>query len=176
MDPKFEDPADLEAIFAFGNLVEDLILQPHQANWNHPDIELAKDMDRTFRADPICQQLLYVHDLRRQHEWYRNDRFGVPSRCKMDGDSKILNLVFELKGLSIDSENAFEGSIDRFDYDQGLAWYLDVSGYKRALLVAVSKKSPKRLFKRIVDRDHVYYKRGLEKVKKNVKLWKEMFG
>lgn len=168
-----QDPADLKEIYAFGHLVEDLILQPHLADYNHKDFGLAKDMETTFRNDELCQKLLYVHDLRRQHEWYRSDRYGVPARCKMDGDSKILSLVFELKGLSVDSEKAFEASIDRFHYDQGLAWYLDVSGYRQALLVAVSKKAPKKIFKRIVDRNHPYYIKGKEKVIKSVKLFKE---
>jgi hypothetical protein len=175
LDPKFQDPADLEAIFEFGNLVEDVILQPHQANWQHKDIELAKQMCCTFSNDSICNSLLFVTDFRRQHEWYRTDRFGVPARCKMDGDSKKLDLVFELKGLSVTTEHSFEEAIDRFDYDQGLAWYLDVSGYKRALIVGVSKKTPERLFKRLIDRDHYYYKRGIAKVNKSIKLWKEMF-
>lgn len=174
-DPKFQDPADLEEIFEFGRLVEDVTFQPNQANWGHRDIELAKDMAKTFRDDYICGQLLLIHDLRRQHEFYRSNRFGVPARCKMDGDSKILDLVLEFKGLSVTSEKAFEDAIDRFDYDQGLAWYLDVSGYKRALIVGVSKKSPGRLFKRLVDRDHPHYKRGLSKVEKSIKLWKEYF-
>lgn len=174
IDPKFEDPADLEEIFAFGNLVEDVILEPHKANYQHKDIEKAKEMERTFRADPICNKLLATYDLRRQHEFYRLDRFGVKARCKMDADSKALGLVFELKGLAVESDNAFEEAIDRFDYDQGLAWYLDVSGYRKALIVAVSKKKTDRLFKRIVDRDHVYYKRGLVKVKKSIVLWKQI--
>ena|SRR5688572_22847664 len=175
MDPKFQDPADLEEIFAFGRLVEDCILQPHQADYTHKDIDKALAMARTFKADSICQQLLWVHDLRRQHEFYRSNTFGVPARCKMDGDSKMLSLVFELKGLAVETERAFEEAIDRFDYDQGLAWYLDVSRYKRALLVAVSKKNTSRLFKRIVDRNHVYYQRGVMKVEKNVQLFLETF-
>lgn len=175
LDPKFEDPADLEEIFAFGRLVEDCILQPHQADYNHKDIEKALAMARTFKADSICQQLLWVHDLRRQHEFYRSNRFGVPARCKMDGDSKALGLVFELKGLAVETERAFDEAIQRFDYDQGLAWYLDVSGYRQALLVAVSKKNTSRLFKRIVNRDHEYYKRGIVKVEKSVHLFLEMF-
>jgi hypothetical protein len=175
-DPKFQDPADLEEIFAFGKLVEDLILQPHKANYNHRDIGKAQEMERTFRDDPICRQLLHIHDLRRQHEFYRLDRYHVKARCKMDADSKLMGLVFELKGLSVTSDSAFEDSIDHFHYDQGLAWYLDVSGYRRALLVAVSKKKTDKLFKRIVDRDHVYYKRGVVKVKKAINLWHQYFG
>lgn len=175
VDPKFEDPADLEEIFAFGRLVEDIILQPHQADYNHKDIGKAHDMARTFKADSICQQLLWIHDLRRQHEFYRSNVFGVPARCKMDGDSKALSLVFELKGLAVETERAFEDAVDRFDYDQGIAWYLDVSGYKQALIVAVSKKNTSRLFKRIVNRDHQYYKRGVVKIEKSVELFLNTF-
>lgn len=175
MDPKFQDPADLEEIFAFGHLVEDIILQPHQADYNHKNIDKALAMAATFKADSICRQMLWIHDLRRQHEFYRSNVFGVPARCKMDGDSKAMGLVFELKGLAVESERAFEDAIERFDYDQGLAWYLDVSGYKQALLVAVSKKNTSKLFKRVVDRNHLYYKRGVDKVEKNVKLFLETF-
>jgi len=175
INPDFQDPSDLEEIFAFGRLVEDCIMQPHQANYEHQDIEKALSMARTFKTDPICQQLLWVHDLRRQHEWYRSNRFGVPARCKMDGDSRALSLVFELKGLSVETDRAFDDAVNRFHYDQGIAWYLDVSGYRQALLVAVSKKNTSRLFKRIVNRQHDYYKRGVVKIEKNVKLFLETF-
>lgn len=176
VDPKFEDPANLQDIFDFGNLVENVIFQPHLVDWNHKDIELAKNMATTFRADNICRQLLLVDDFRRQHEWYRSSRFGVKARCKMDGDSKKLGMIVEFKGLSIDNEDAFENAISRFDYDQGLAWYMDVSGYHRALIVAVSKKRPGRIFKRIVDRNHEYYARGVKKVHSAIRLWKQFFG
>lgn len=175
MDPKFQDPADLEEIFAFGRLVEDLILQPHQADYEHKDIDKAIAMCGTFKRDSICQQILWLHDLRRQHEFYRSNVFGVPARCKTDGDSKASGLVFELKGLSVDSERAFEDAIDRFDYDQGLAWYLDVTRYQRALLVAVSKTNTSKLFKRVVDRAHPYYQRGVVKIEKSIQLFLDTF-
>lgn len=175
MDPKFQDPADLEEIFRFGRLVEDCILQPHQAEYEHPDIDKALAMARTFKADPLCRQMLWIHDLRRQHEFYRSNVFGVPARCKTDGDSKAMELVFELKGLAVESERAFEDAINRFDYDQGITWYLDVSGYQQVLLVAVSKKNTSKLFKRVVDRNHLYYKRGLNKIGISVKLFLETF-
>lgn len=175
IDPKFEDPADIEEIFKFGRLVEDLIFQPHQADYGHKDLGLAMDMAETFRKDPICSQILYVHDLRRQHEWYRSDVLGVPGRCKTDADSKALNLIFELKGLSIGSDAAFESAIDRFDYDQGLFWYQRTTLQPRHLLVAVSKKAPKKIFKRLTDIHHLYYDRGQAKAVKHLRMWKEMF-
>lgn len=175
---KFEEPPNLQAIFEFGHLVENVIFQPHLVdNWCHRDIDLAKAMAKTFQKDPICRQFLMVNDFRCQHEYYRADRgFGLPTKCMTDGDSKKLDMLLEFKGLSIDTENAFEEAIDRFDYDQGLAWYLDTTLRRRALIVACSKKSPDRLFKRIVDRDHIYYKRGLNKVHAGVRTWKRYFG
>lgn len=175
IDPKFEDPADIEEIFKFGHLVEDLIFQPHQADYAHKDLGLAQDMAKTFRDDPICKQILYVHDLRRQHEWYRSDVLGVPGRAKTDADSKSLEMIFELKGLSVKSEQEFESAIDRFDYDQGIYWYHSVTQQPRHLLVAVSKKAPKKIFKRLTGIYHPYYEHGRDKAMKNLRMWKEMF-
>lgn len=175
---KFDEPPNLKAIFEFGHLVENVIFQPHLVNWNHKDIELAKAMAKTYQKDPVCRMFLMVQDFRCQHEYYRSDRCGIglSTKCMTDGDSKKLDMFLEFKGLSIDSENQFEEAIDRFDYDQGLAWYLDTTCYKRGLIVAGSKKSPDRLFKRIVDRDHVYYRRGLNKIHAGVATWKRYFG
>ena len=175
---KFEEPPNLKEIFEFGHLVENVIFRPHLVNWKHKDIELAKAMAVTYQKDQICRQFLMVPDFRCQHEYYRSDRVGIglPTKCMTDGDSRKLNMFLEFKGLSIESNTQFEESIDRFDYDQGLAWYLDTTGFKRALIVACSKKSPDRLFKRIVDRDHEYYRRGLNKVHAGVRTWKRYFG
>lgn len=175
IDPKFEDPADLDEIFAFGTLVHAMILEPHKADLNHKDYGLAMDMAKTFMADPMCVQLLHVHDLRREHEFYRNNVFGINARCKCDAESKALDLVFEFKGLSVASDREFEGAIDRFDYDQAVPWYLNVARRRKYLLVGGSKKAPKRLFKRIVDHQHPYYHSGMVKVDKAIKQFLEMF-
>lgn len=171
----YHDPADLKEIFDFGNLVENVIFQPHLADYKHPDIELAYKMRDTYMADDMCRQLLMVSDFRPQHEWYRSKVYDVAARCKADGDSKKLSLILEFKGLAVDSDKAFEEAINHFHYDQGLCWYLDVSGYQRALIVAVSKKSPNKLFKRIIDRNHPYYKSGKLKVEKCIRHYKTMF-
>ena len=173
LDPKFEDPADLKEIFEFGTLTHHLVLQPHLANHQHKDIGLATLMSQTVFKDDLCRQLFFMPDFRREYEFYRSDVYGVHARCKADGDSKMLSLCFEFKGLSVTTDKQFEEAIDRFDYDQAAAWYLDVSQRRRYLIAGVSKKSPDRIFKRIVDREHVYYKRGRVKVEKAVKLLRE---
>jgi hypothetical protein len=157
------DPGELEEIFEFGHLVEDCIFAPHQANYAHRDIEKALEMARTFRGDKLCQEILLAPDLRRQHQWYRNDVYGVHARCMADADSKWLSLIFEFKGLSVNNEASFYNAIDRYDYDMGLAWYLDTTHYKRAIIVAASKTNTKKLFKCVVDREHPIYLKGLYK-------------
>jgi hypothetical protein len=175
IDPKFQDPADLEEIFAFGTLVHALIFEPHKADREHKDYGLAMDMAKAFMNHQLCRQILHVHDLRREHEFYRSDVFGVPARCKADAESRELDMIFEYKGLGVTNEKAFEDAISRFDYDQAVPWYMDVGRRKRYLLVSGSKKAPKRLFIRLVDRNHQYYHQGLEKVYKAIKLFLETF-
>lgn len=188
VDPKFDDPADLEEIFKFGTLVHALIFEPHKTDLNHRDYNLAVDMSKTFFNDPMCQMFIGMRDFEREKEFYNppmnyepeEDEVvgidGIHARCKMDGSSWMMKAVMEFKGLSVESEKAFEVAMDRFDYDMGLAWYLDVSKYAQCLVVGVSKKSPKKIFKRIADRKHPYYLRGREKVKQHVKILKELVG
>ena len=175
IDPKFEDPADIDRIFSFGTLFHALVLEPHKADYTHPDYELANRMAKNFFKEKICREIfMKTYDLRREHEYYRSSYMGVNARCKVDFESKALSLCGELKGLSVSSDKALDEAIDRFDYDQGLAWYLDLTGHKRYFFAAPSKVAEK-VFKRLFDRDHHHYKRGKEKVKKAIKLYNEMF-
>lgn len=188
VDPKFDDPADLEEILKFGTLVHALIFEPHKADPNHKDYGLAVDMSKTFFNDPMCRDFIHLHDFEREKEFYNPPEGynkaedeevgvdGVYARCKMDGSSFGLKTVMEFKGLSCESEKSFEAAMDRFDYDMGLAWYLDVSGYQRCLMVGVSKKSPKRIFKRIADRNHPYYRSGRKKIVQHIEILKELVG
>lgn len=185
IDPKFEDPSDLVEIFVFGTLVHALILEPHNADLTHKDIVLAKRMRDTFFNDRLCRDFISLPDFEREKEFYnppleeedeRDGPYGIKQRIKADGWSTMMNTIMEFKGVSCESEKSFETAIDRFDWDQGLAFYLDTCGAQNALLVGVSKKSPKQIFKRFIDRNHVYYKRGRVKVLKHVQLLKEYVG
>jgi hypothetical protein len=175
VDPKFEDPADLEEIFKFGTLFHALVLEPHKADRTHPQLELAERMAKTFMKDPLAQKILMIPDLKREQEFYRTNRWGgADVRCKADLYSKSLKFCGELKGLKVNSESQLEEAMDRFDYDQAVAWYLDITEAKHYLIGAVSKTTDK-IFKRYVDRNHPYYKRGIVKVEKAVRLYREMF-
>lgn len=170
-----EDQQNLEEIFDLGTLIHAILLEPHLANHSHKDYELAKEMAKTFMKDKLCHQLMFLSDFKREWEFYRQNVHGIKARCKMDGKSASMSAILEYKGLACRSQKEFEEAIYRFNYDQGAAWYLDVTQYKYCLIVAVSKKDPRRIFKQLIDRDHLIYKTGEVKVVKAVNLWRNFF-
>lgn len=171
-----QEPPNLNRIFEFGILFEDLLLQPLKANTADPDYELAKDMVKTAHQDVIISKLMSVADFRAQHEFYRYDVFGFKGRCKTDGDSKMLNMILELKSLGITTQNQFLESIDHFDYDRAGAWYVDCTRIDRQLIAGVSKKEPSRIFKHLITKGDTMYKNGVIKIDKAKRLINQMVG
>lgn len=175
----------LQAIFDFGSEFDVAIFEPHKrgtfSDLSPEKNELIKTMAASFWKDEMLRQIMMGPDFRRQHEFYRVNRFGLEGiRCKCDGDSRKLGLILELKGLAVSTEKAFKESILHLDYDQGAAWYLEgASGYvryERVLIAGVSKTDPERPpFKMLIDRNHDYYLSGMGKIEYGTKIWK-MFG
>lgn len=170
------EPENLDNIFSFGILFEDLLLQPLKADHTHKDYELAKEMVNTTHKDPVVGRLLSLADFRVQHEYYRHDVFGFKGRCKTDGDSKMLDMMLELKSLAVTTDNQFREAIDHFNYDRAAAWYINCTYLRRQLIVGVSKKEPKRIFKNLVVKDDVMYKSGVMKIDKVKRVITEIVG
>jgi hypothetical protein len=191
------EPENLEEIFDLGTLIHACLLEPKIAemivnkkltdaiarnasideiNKINEDYELAKAMAATIRKHPIIGPLMLFRDFKVEHEFYRYNIHGVDARCICDGASRALDFVFEYKGLSVTTENAFRDAIVNFDYDQGAAWYLDTAKRKRMIIAGVSKKDPRKIFKVLIDRDHIYYKTGLEKVLMALEIKKQLIG
>lgn len=197
-DPK-PQPDNLEEIFDLGSLIHAVLLEPVRISgpfiatdgseaayllnedkkitrFTSKQYFLAKTMAETFMRDELCQRLIMWRDFKREHEFYRTGLFGIRDgvRCKADGYSKELSIGLEYKGLAIANDKAFEEAIVRLDYDQGLAWYLDIMRVKQFLIVGASKKDPKKIFKRLVDRNHPYYQSGMVKIEKCVKMYSNL--
>lgn len=173
-----QKPENIQQIYDFGSAFHGGILEPHKdvPNVSDNDKQLISRMHKTIWADDLLRNMILIPDFRREHEFYRENIHGVKARCKMDGSSKMMSTILELKGLSVSTYKAFIEAVDRFDYDQGAAWYLDVTRYKQCLIAGISKKEPDRLFKLLIDRDHQMYKSGVVKIKKSVSAWKMLLG
>lgn len=172
-------PDNLQAIFDFGTELHAGILEHHKMQpdaINQAQKELIAEMEKTFWRDTLCRNFVMQKDFRREHEFYRLNRFGVGARCKCDGESAGLHAILELKGLAVTSQKQFIESIMHLDYDQGAAWYINVASghvpYEHKLIVGISKKEPDRLFKVLIDKNNELYKSGLKKVHKAVGIWK----
>jgi hypothetical protein len=186
-------PENIQLLYDFGTEFHSGIIEPHKMDVSKitpEQVDLIKEMSKTFWKDDMCRKISMMDDFRREHEFYRLNRFGIGARCKTDGDSRKLRIILELKGLAVSSQKAFEESLLHLDYDQGAAWYLEVATnkegimlaipqacfYNYKLIVGISKKNPDMLFKLLIDRHHPYYKSGLTKVKYGVHIWKDVYG
>ena len=169
-------PENLDGIFEFGTLSHHLILEAEKANYLHEDIRKGLEMKDTFYDDPFCRAFVEHPNFEAEKEFHRNNLLGVSAKCRMDGSIRSRKEILEFKSLAITTQSAFEEAIYHFDYDMGLAWYLDVSQYDVELIVAISKKKTDRLFKMVIDRDHDVYKSGLEKYTEWTAKYKELFG
>lgn len=177
-----EKPENIQDIYDMGTETHSGVIEPHKMRvgiLDQDQIELISAMSKTFWRDKMCRDIMMAPDLRREHEFYRVNRFGLEgARCKADSESRKLQVCLELKGLSVSTEKGFRDAILHHDYDQAGAWYLNTmtgfNFYRYQLIVGLSKKNPDLLFKMLIDRSHPYYASGMEKVKYGVTLWKQM--
>lgn len=165
---------NLQAIFDAGTLNHNVLLEPHKADKNHVGYKLASDMAKTVLSDKTCRDLIMMPDFKREYEFYRANMFGLKGvRCKADGYSKQMSAIFEYKGLSITTENGFDNAIANLDYDQSAFFYLNIVKCEYYLIAGVSKKDPRKLFKRLITKEHPYYFSGERKVHASVNVWKQ---
>jgi hypothetical protein len=173
---KREAPANLDKIFELGTLIHSSILEPHTANTNHKDYDLACRMRDTFWKDDFCRNFAMAKDFQREYEVYSTVEVGgmqFNSRCKCDGIRTGLNIILEIKGLNVDTEKAFMDALPSFDYDQGVAHYMLTKKAPMEVIVGLSKKKPERLFKKIVKMHDNFYAEGEQKLIDALKLLME---
>jgi hypothetical protein len=194
MGTDYVEPENLPKIFEMGTLNHCALLEPHKADlWLKRAIELAtseherkeaqakynlaKRMAATVLKDTICRSVIMAPDFRREHEWYRPNCLGFHgTRCKTDGDSRKLGVVFEYKGLAVATDSGFMSALQHHDYDQASCLYLNTTKLPLWLIACVSKDHPDRLFKRLVDRNHKIYKDGEAKIEKAKEKYRLLVG
>ena len=169
-------PENLQLIFEFGNLFHRSILEPHlitDEDKKADGYKLAQEMSKRFWQEEMCRDFAMAKDFKREHEFYEKltvDGMQIDARCKADGARTKMKFMLELKGLAADSQRAFESALIDMDYDQACAHYLLTSGYDVMLIIAISKKKPDRLFKRIVKKYDDWYLGGEQKLIDTLKL------
>jgi hypothetical protein len=86
------------------------------------------------------------------------DGIELPRRCKYDGWIQSAVFGWDLKSTSAKSEKEFYNHINTFSYYRQRAWYMDISGAQKDLLIAVSKHNLKVFIVPITKESEIYQK------------------
>lgn len=183
---------DLEQAYRFGNLVDALITEPHKCDhikkmvdtvsFTGEEWNTAYNMLKSFRKDPMSMQLLSMST--GQAVFVKENfpiefegiNFSLPARCKYDLFMEAAGYGGDIKSTVATTQRQFEEAFMHFDYDQSRAWYMDISGAKKDVVIGISKKAPHKIFKIFITRDSDIYKSGLAKYKEQAFKWWTLFG
>lgn len=180
---KYEQPVDvvhdIEKAYRFGTLVDAIVTEPHKVNYfkrtvegveipyTEEEFEKAKKMLHAFRGDPLCMQILKtgafqtVHKKRRAFH-FEGVNFEMDVRCKWDFFFPNMGWGLDLKSTTATTQKQFEEACRYFDYDRQRAWYMDIAGSDKDMLIGISKVNFK-VFKVHIKRGDDFYMSGLEK-------------
>lgn len=180
---KYEQPADvvhdIEKAYRFGTLVDAIVTEHHKINYfkrtvegvetpyTEEEFEKAKLMLQAFRKDPLCMNFLEnaefqtVHKKRREFN-YEGVKFEMDVRCKWDFFFPKMGFGADLKSTTATTQKQFEEACRYFDYDRQRAWYMDIAGSDKDMLIGISKVNFK-IFKVHIERGKEFYNSGLEK-------------
>lgn len=176
-----EEPENLQEIFDLGSYFHAAILEPHVAKEllrttetiTEEDVKMVEKMRKRYWEDQFCREFSMANDFCREKERYEEVVVGpykVKLRCKADGLRSRVGFFLELKGLGVTTEKAFKDALLRFDYDQALAHYMITADCKFAVIVGISKKDPRKLFKHICKRHDNFFAEGEQKLIESLEL------
>lgn len=183
------DMPDPTMAYRFGNLIDAMITEQHRVNYfkrtcdniefTREEFEIAEKMKKAFYQDELCRNLTAGSDTQkvmsgtRQFN-YQGIEFKLSCRCKWDIWKGALNFGGDIKSTTATSQQQFEDVVKYFDYDRQRAWYMDLAGSKKDILIGISKVNFK-IFKIIITRNHPLYRSGFEKYNELAYKWNLLF-
>jgi hypothetical protein len=170
---------DIESAYRFGTLVDAIITEPekidyfnlriagHEYTYTHDEFAIAKKMLNAFRNNPVCAQFIksaeFQKTMREERTFnYEGVEFTLKTRCKWDLWMPGVNWGGDIKSTTATSQKQFEQAVEHFDYDRQRAWYMNIAGSDRDILIGISKVNFK-VFIVPINREHKLYKQGVEK-------------
>lgn len=181
---------DCEAAYKFGRLIDAMITEPQTVDYfkltvsdgyftdyySKEDFEKAYLMKKAFSQDQFCKTLL--HQSSGQNVFSKEDfsidyggfEFSLPVRCKYDLYSEPLGWGSDIKSTTATTQKEFEAACKYFDYDRQRAWYMDITGAPKDVLIGISKKNYK-IFKVAINRESEWYLSGKEKYQNLAFKW-----
>jgi hypothetical protein len=184
------DAVDLTDAYRFGSLIDAMITEPSRVDYftrtldehtfNADDFKKAERMKRAFYDDDFCRMIITgmdgqkVMSARRKLDCQGFD-FELDCRCKWDIWRKDLKWGGDIKSTTATTQSQFEAAAEHFDYDRQRAWYMDIAGAKKDVLIGISKVNFK-VFKIFIGKDSDFYRKGVEKYLDLAMKWHLLFG
>lgn len=173
---------DLTRAFAIGTLLDAMCTTPLLVDflqlrvvgvsyqYTVSDFDLCRAMRDSWRRDKFCQDLAVI--CQGQEEFYRSGcsfchqefSFELDCRVKYDQWSYLLGWGTDIKTTAATTMEGFLKSIDVFDYDRQRAFYMNVSGAMRDVLIGISKVAPHKIFPVKIHRKHELFLSGSKKM------------
>lgn len=184
-----EMPDPTEA-YRFGNLFDAMLTEQHRVNYFKmtcdgepfkPEVfETAEKMKQAAYKDPDLKWMLEHSEPQKvmvnkgQKFNYKGNQFNLDTRCKWDIWFPPLIWGGDLKSTTATTQEQFEEAAIYFEYDRQRAWYMDIAGSDKDMLIAVSKKNFK-IFKIFIKRGGPFYNQGRGKYEMLAFRWNLIF-
>ncbi|KEQ31238.1 hypothetical protein N180_03035 [Pedobacter antarcticus 4BY] len=163
---------DKEYAYAFGTLLDNLITEPDKVDlfnltvkyqtyrYTTEDFELAKAMKRAYYKDPFAKMISDAADFQAistRYNWLMNYNgfdftLEAGTRCKWDLLVRAWKMGGDIKSTAAETQSQFEAACEHFGYFRSRAWYMDIEGTNKDMLIGISKKNQK-IFKIAIDRN-----------------------
>ena len=176
---------DKSAAYKFGSLLDAICTEPHRVNYfrytvddvqyTKDEFDLAGKMMKSFLKDPLASAMLKMADTqcamtkKMGFEW-DGIEFTLNVRCKWDLYVKSMGFGGDLKSTTATTQKQFEAACNYFHYDRQRAFYMDIIGNDRDILIGVSKKNCE-VFKLPITRGDAFYNSGKQKYSELAFKW-----
>jgi hypothetical protein len=176
---------DPTAAYRFGSLIDAMITEPARVDFFRrtldgeqyavEDFEKAELMKRAFYADEFCRLMAEKADgqrvmVKQRGFDYCGYRFGLATRCKWDLWREDWGWGGDIKSTTATTQAQFEAAARHFDYDRQRAWYMDIAGSERDVLIGISKVNFK-VFRININRSTDWYREGFQKYNELAFRW-----
>ncbi|MGL5913700.1 MAG: PD-(D/E)XK nuclease-like domain-containing protein [Bacteroidales bacterium] len=181
---------DATAAYRFGNLIDAMITEPEvvdffqrrigDVQFTVEEFAVAERMRAAFYKDEFCRTIRdsakgqMVMSARRKFD-YQGYEFELDTRCKWDLWREDWGWGGDVKSTTATTQKEFEAACSYFDYDRQRAWYMDIAGSDRDVLIGISKKNFK-VFKIAINRKSELYHSGLKKYNELAFRWHLIHG
>ncbi|WP_231489870.1 hypothetical protein [Pedobacter sp. Leaf170] len=183
---------DKRKAYAFGTLLDNLITEPDKVDlfnltvqyqdysYTQEDFDLALKMKRAYMKDPFCKTINDAADFQAisiQQDWpinYMGFEFKLDVRCKWDLFVPDWKMGGDIKSTFAETQKQFEQACEHFGYFRSRAWYMDIGGTDKDMLIGISKKNCK-IFKIPINRGDDLYQKGKAEYQELAFKWWMLF-